>query len=269
MKPRIYNFTDYRLYLKEMFLFFKTQKISMRKIALQVGVSNAYLTMVLKRKRNLDIKYLNNFSDFFELNISEWSYFNNLIAISDNEDSRERSEAYKKLGKFRSYKDSNEKDVITHKYLNNWYYVAIRELSFSVGFKDDPAWIQEKFLPKLKVRDIENALIFLKKHNLLANHESSHFNCSEGIYKLSLTHFHQDMLKIIGESIPKVDRNDRSILGFTKSLNKANFNKAKDIMQRALKELEELESGENNTELYHFYLIGSPLTSDKEKNEED
>jgi len=184
MKPRIYNFNDYRTYLREMFLFFKSQKVSMRKIALNIGVSNAYLTMVLKQKRNLDLKYLEAFSDFFELNISERSYFKNLIKISDNEDSRERSEAYKNLSKFRSYKDNNAEDVITHKYLNNWYYVAIRELSFSKEFKEDPEWIQKKFLPKLKLRDIENALDFLKKNELLAQQESSHFNCSDGIFKL-------------------------------------------------------------------------------------
>jgi uncharacterized protein (TIGR02147 family) len=239
----------------------------MRKIALKIGVSNAYLTMVLKKKRNLDQKYLEAFSDFFELNLSERSYFKNLIEISDNEDSRQRSMAYKNLSKFRSYKDNNAEDVITHKYLNNWYYVAIRELSFSEEFKEDPEWIQNRFLPKLKIREIESALAFLKSNELLANHDSGHFNCSDGVFKLSLTHFHQDMLEIIGKSIPKVKREERSILGFTKVLDKTNFNKAKDIMKKALKELEELESGDKNTELYHFYLIGSPLTSDKGNDE--
>jgi len=77
------------------------------------------------------------------------------------------------------------------------------------------------------------------------------------------------MLGIIAESIPQVKRENRSILGFTKALNKTSFNKAKEIMNKALKELEGLDGGEKNTELYHFYLLGSPLTSDKDHNEED
>lgn len=268
MKPKIYNYKDYREYLKEMFDFLKVQKVSKRKIATTVGVSNAYLTMVVNGKRNLDLKYLENFADFFELNISERSYFKNLVIICDEEDSRKRSVAYKKLSKFRSYRDKNIEDVITHKYLDNWYYVAIRELSFSDDFQDDPFWIQEKFLPKLKIRDIENALNFLKKHKLLSSHDETHLNCSEGLYKLSLTHFHQDMLEVIGDSIPKVKRDDRNILGFTKSLDKKSFNKAKEIMQEALEKLEELTPEDKGSDLYHFYFLASPLTYQKGNDNE-
>ncbi len=252
-----------------MFFYLKSKKVSMRKVAKEIGVSNAYLTMVIKGKRNFDLRYLEAIADYFQLNISERSYLKNLIIICDHEDSRTRSEAYKKLARFRSYKTQQKDDVIFHKYLDNWYYVAIRELSFSEGFKEDPFWIQEKFLPKLKIREIENALAFLKKHGLLATEDDNHLNCSEGLYKLTLTNFHQDMLGIISESIPKVKRDYRNILGFTKSLDKKSFEKAKDIMAKALKDLEELDVETNKTELYHFYLLASPLTLSKEKKNEE
>lgn len=258
--PKIYNYKNYRIYLKDIFEYFKNQKISVRKIAKELNLSNAYFTMILNGKRNFDKKYVEVLADYLNLNNSERSYFMSLIIIADEEDSRKRSDAYRKLSRFRSYQEQNMDDIVTHKYLEHWYYVAIRELSFLTDFVEDPIWIQEKFLPKLKIREIENALKFLKKYNLLSSHDDSHLNCTEGLFKLSLTHFHQDMLEIIAESIPRVKRNDRNILGFTKSLDKKSFEKAKKIMANAMNELEQLCIEDKKSELYHFYFLGTPLT---------
>jgi uncharacterized protein (TIGR02147 family) len=266
-KPKIYNFTDYRDYLREAISFFKGKKVSMRSIAKQIGVSNAYISMVLSMKRNLDLKYIEEFSDFLGLNISERSYFESLVIISDDESSRKRSEAYKKLSKFRSYKNNQLNDVVTHKYLNNWYYVTIRELSFHDGFKEDPEWIQSVLRPSLTITKIKKALEFLNKHNLLFSSKDAQLDCSNGVYKLSLTHFHQDMLKVMSESIEEVDRSKRTILGFTKTLSQRDFSKANEILNEALSKLEQLEttSDSSEQELFHFYLMGVPLTKkDKE-----
>lgn len=263
-EPRVYNYQDYREYLKDVFAYKKSLKVSMRKIAISLSVSNAYLTMVLNQKRNLDLKYLEPLAIYLKLNKSESSYLKNLILISDSENTRIRSDAYKGLSRFRSYKNDSPNDVITHKYLNNWYYVAIRELSFMSGFKEDPRWIQGRMLPNLKIKEIGAALDFLKKNDLLANNNKDFLDCSQGLYKLSLTHFHQDMLRIIGESIEKVERKDRMILGHTKAFGTKNFQKAQEIMKNALDQIEELEEEKGTTNLYQFYFLGSPLTYKEE-----
>lgn len=264
-QPRIYDYYDYRRYLGDVCSYFKGQKVSMRSMAKTIGVSNAYLTMVLNRKRNLDLKYHEAFSNYLKLNVSERSYFQNLIVLNDSEDSKKRSEAFKNLSKFRSYRSGKSEDVVTHKYLNHWHYVAIRELSFLPDFKEEPEWIQKRFLAKLKLREIEEALKFLKKHHLLSRHNESAFDCSESIYKLSLTHFHQEMLKIAGESIEKTERENRNITGFTKSMSKKNFSKASAILREAAQKLEALEEEEEGAELYHFYFLGFPLTKKEVK----
>ena len=259
IKPRIYDYFDYREFLRDYFAFERSRKVSQRTIAKKIGVSAAYFTMVLSRKRNLDLSYLEAMSDLINLNVSERSYFKNLIIVSDSQDSNERSSAYKALSKFRSYRTKRAADVVTHRYLDNWYYVAIRELSFLPDFKEDPEWIKNRFLPKLKQREIEQALGFLKKNELLASNNQKALDCSEHIYKLSLTNYHQGMLDIAKDSIELVKREERSILGFTKSMSKANFGKAREIMQNAIYELEQLEESEGG-ELFQFYLLGFPLT---------
>lgn len=264
-QPRLYNYHDYRLYLKDIFDYMKSQKISMRKLAKEFGVSNAYLTMVLNRKRNLDPKYVEQIADYLRLNKSERSYLKNLIILSDSEKNEVRSEAYKQLSRFASYKNEKRSDVVTHKYLKHWYYVAIREMSFLKDFVDDPYWIQERLKSKVGIKEIKKALDFLKKNNLLEAEDN--LDCSDGVYKLALTEFHKEMLSIVADSIENVERDKRMILGHTKSLSQNGFHKAREIMIKAIEEIAAIDDDLDKGDLYHFYFTGIPLTL-KDEGEE-
>ncbi len=259
--PAIYKFHDYRKYLEEVFASLKAQKISKRTFAKENGVSNAYLTMVLNKKRNLDPRYIEAFGEYLNLSASEKKYFENLVLLSDSEDSDERANAFKKLSRFKTYQTNKTADVITHKYLEHWYHVAIREMSFLDDFQKDAEWIQARLQTHLTISEIKKALDFLEKNNLLKEHQNEHFDCSEGIYKLALGNFHKQMLHQVAESIENVDRTKRQIVGFSKSMSRKNFEKAAKIMEKAITEISELEADSKNKELYHFYFTGIPLTN--------
>lgn len=265
-RPRIYNFHDYREYLKALLLVLKTEKISMRKLSKEIGFSNAYLSMILKNKRNLDLKYIEGVSDFLKLNKSERNYFRNLVLLADSQDSEIRSNAYKELSKFKSYKTDKKDDVITHKYIKHWYYVAIRELSFMPEFEEKPEWIQSRLLGKITQKQASEALAFLKKHKLLQS--DHHLKCTEGIYKLALTNFHKSMLQIVADSIEQTSRDKRMILGHTRALSREGYEKACDIMQEALNKINQIDDSPKNSELYHIYLTAVPLTLKSENEDE-
>lgn len=259
--PKIYDFQDYREYLNEIFNTLKENKISKRAFAKEIGFSNAYITMVLKKKRNLDLTYIDKIGEYLNLRDSEKKYFENLCILADSDQAEERSEAFRKLSRFKTYQKKSRSDVVTHKYLNHWHYVAIREMSFLDDFCDDPDWIQSRLIGKISKRDIEQALNFLKKNKLLNGQEMSHLDCSEGIYRLALGRFHREMLGQVTESIEKIPSKKRSIMGFSKAMNLKNFSQAVKIMEDAIKQINNLEVEEKTKELYHFYFTGIPLTS--------
>lgn len=258
--PAIYNFHDYREYLNEVFKILKLRKVSKRMFATKIEVSNAYITMVLNGKRNLDIGYIEKIGDYLKLSSSEKRYFENLCILSDSDNSSERNNAFKNLSKFNSYKVNSTPEVVTHTYLNHWYYVAIREMSFLEDFQEDVVWIQERLSAKLGQAEIKAALKFLNKNQLLKGQENKHFDCSEGIYKLALSKFHKEMLEQVSESIENVQRSKRSIMGFSKSMTKNNFKTAVKIMEKAIEDISNLEGNNKQNELYHFYFTGIPLT---------
>lgn len=270
-KPNIYSYHNYRNYLADLFAYLKKQKVSMRSIAKKIGVSAAYLTMVISNKRNLDFAYLENFANTIKLNTQEKNFFKNLIVLNDSENQNERSIAYRKLMRFNEFKQKNQEELISYKYLNKWYFVAIRELSFSPDFEYSPRWIQQRLKAKLSIKEIKSALDFLHQNNLLHKENNpGHLNCSDGVYKLSLSKFHHQMLDQVKKSISNTVREERKILGLTKSLSKQEFEKAKEILHNALSEIEQLtlkhKSSNQSKEVYHFYFTGIPLTK-RESNE--
>jgi uncharacterized protein (TIGR02147 family) len=267
MKPVIYEYHEYRKYLEDYFIFLKKEKkITAKKVAESLSISAAFLSMIVKGKRNLDENIMIELSNFFKLNNQELSFFGSLLILNDCDDQKERSLAYKKLTRFKEFKKLNDEELITHKYLDKWYYVAIREMSFLKDFKEDPRWIQKRLRVKIKAEEIKKALLFLKDNNMLGQ-ERGHLDCSEGIYKLSLSKFHKQMFKVSGDSIEDIPREERQILGFTKSLNKKGQERAKAIIEKALKDLEAIsdldQSQDDEKELYHFHLVNIPLTGGK------
>ncbi|MBT7610166.1 MAG: TIGR02147 family protein [Bacteriovoracaceae bacterium] len=264
-RPNIYNYHEYRAFLKDYFQFLKKHKVAAKVIASKLKLSAAFLSMIIKGKRNLDTKYLDDLSKEFKLSIQESSFLKNLVVLNDSEVASKRSTAYKKLARFSEFKTKNNEELVTHKYLDKWYYVAIRELSFLKDFIEDPVWIQEKLRINIKREEIKKALKFLKKNELLYEN-MNHLNCNDGIYKLSLANYHKQMLKISAESIEDVPREKRQILAFTKSLSPSGQEKAKEIINKALLDLENIKNDDpiskEKRELYHFHLINVPLTGD-------
>lgn len=266
-RPNIYTFHEYKKYLKAMIQYQKSLKISLRSLSKSIGVSAAYLTMITNNKRNFDLKYLESFANSISLNNQEKNFFKNLVILNDSDKDKERSEAYKKLSRFKEFKALNSEELISYKYLNKWYYVAIRELSFHPDFIEDAAWIQKRLKTNLTQREIKKAIEFLKKNNLIGeNSDPGHLNCSDGVYKLSLSKFHGQMLDQVKESIKSTPREERKILGFTKSMSKEEFLEAKAILNEALEKIQNIGGDKAKDEIYHFYFMGIPLT-EGENNE--
>ena len=268
-RPIIYTFHSYREYLKKIIAFHKNHGASQRSLAKKAGVSASYFTMVISSKRNLDLRFIDSISIAFEMNKQEKNFLKNLVQLNDADGTKDRLEAFRKLSRFKEFKKLNEEELVSYKYLNKWYYVAIRELSFHENFKEDPAWIQKRLKAKITRREIEKGLSFLKKNNLLGKDiNPNHLNCSDGVYKLSLTKFHTQMLDQVKDSIKVTPREERKILGFTKSMSKKEFAQAKLILQEALDKIEKIGGAKDKSDVYHFYFMGIPLTSgDQDENE--
>lgn len=268
-KPNVFKYHDYLLFINDWILFKQDSdgNFSIRKWSQFIETSPSLITMILKRQRTLTDPLFFRMIQQMELKKNERESLTYLRLIANSESAEERSNTYNKLIKIPEYKKENSNNLRVFEYLSNWLNVAIRELAFTDDFTDDPTWIRNRLRVQSERKDIEKALDFLKKRNYLFLDKNSKWrptttqmDCSEGVYKLSLTDFHRQMLNFAADSINEVKRKNRYIVGHTFSVSKTQYDEVQSILEEALKKIENLKKSDNANDVYQMEIALFPLT---------
>jgi uncharacterized protein (TIGR02147 family) len=272
-KPDIYQHHDYRDYLETWVDWNKqnTPRFSLRKLSSECGFSPSYVSLVLSGQRNLSPKATDKLVNAMGLDPSEKSYFKWLRNLAESSAQEDRLKALQQILRFRNYKSLNPKEFEIFKYLTKWYYVAIRELAATSGFKNDPKWIQKKLNKHVPVSQIEKALEFLFENDFLVKNDdgtitypSKKLECTGGVFQIALAQFHREMLDLASESIDRVKKEERNLTGYTFAIPKESFGKVKEILEEAEKQIAALETSEakKSDTVYHVGFTAFPLTEE-------
>lgn len=265
-KPDIFKYQDSRVYLADLFSWYKQNKVSLRSLAKKLNVSPTLLTLIAQGKRQLTEENIGLWAGVLGWNEQEVSWLKHLIVL-EFDGPENKKEALESLAKFKAFQEHSSREILTYKYLKKWWNVAIREMSQLADFQENAEWIQERLLFTVSLKEIRKSLEFLNKHRLLAKFgEFRLLDCQGDIYKLSLSDFHQQILEKAVESIYKVSSKDRHILGHTMAMPKDQLPELKRILDETLERIAGLNSNfKTETEIFHISLLGFPLTEKKEK----
>jgi uncharacterized protein (TIGR02147 family) len=263
-KPSLFNYRQPQVYLADLISWYKGRGISLRNLARKLNVSPALLSLITKGKRQITEDNVDVWALYFEWNSQEVKWLKKIIML-EFATTAEKREALDSMTRNRSFSEKSPEEVLTYKYLRDWWNVAIREMSALPDFQEEEGWIQERLLYRISVEDIRKSLKFLNKHKLLVKYNNfRRLDCQGDIYKLSLTNFHEQILSKASESIYKVPSDKRHILGHTLVLSKDQLPELKDILDEALERITKLaKKADKSKEVYHVALAGFPLTEEK------
>jgi uncharacterized protein (TIGR02147 family) len=274
-EPNIFNYHDYRAYLRDMLHFYKktkvtNRKLSLRKLATKLKVSPSLISMILSKERNLTEDLAEKLAYEFALNGQQASYLKILLSLCDTTDNETRVKAFQKLKRFHEFRKKNQTDIEAHQYIADWYNVVIREMVNLGDFSKDEKVIQEKLIETVPIDRIRKSLSFLSANGYILEDEKGHISadkkidCSGGIYKLSLSKFYEDILKVAAKSIYSTESDRRYLVGHTVALSKQKYDKVVQLIDKALKEIQGLESVGSNEAVYHISLMAFPLTKKRQ-----
>lgn len=268
-RPDIFRYHDYRAFLKDWLDYLKSSQsdFSIRILSARAGIAVGYLNMVLKNSRNLSEKALHKMLPFLEMKEAESKYLSALLKLSDSKLQDTRLAALKDMQVLHLSTDRS-KELEVHRYLSKWYYVAIREMANLPDFKLDPSWISVRLQKPVPIKEIAEAIEFLKSANFIqemvdgsVKQTEKQLDCFSGIYRLSLAEYHKQMFTLAAESIDTVPREERNILGHTFAIDEKNFGEVKKLLEDLQKRLSELEKSETKpSRVYHVGLLAFPLT---------
>ncbi len=231
LEPSVYDFTDYRDYLKS---FFERKKLtnpnySASMFARKAGLgtnSRGYLKLVVENKRNLSAQTIRSFSEALALSAHESLYFENLVLFNQSERGQDKKYYFDRLVASNRGNKPEQLELIKSGvlYHTHWYYFAVREMVALTTFKEEPSWIATQLRGKVKKEEVVQAIKDLLNLGLLKRDEKGVLKQSEplvrvsgGFYNIFMQNFHLEMLERSKEAIQDDDYDARHASGVTLS----------------------------------------------------
>ncbi len=263
-KPNIYEYHDYRNYLEDVIQFLSFKKVSLRKLAKEMNTTAANLSMIRRGDRGLSENLCESLGNFLGLITAQVSYLKSMVTLMDDKDLERKHQAYKKMKRHYKYQKHHGESLDSYKYLSDWVNVVIREMSQLEDFEFSFNYLRSKLPKKVSGPRIKKSMAFLEESGYLKapDEELPLLECAGGVYKLSLSKFHGDMMQLNAESIYDNTSLERMIMGHTIALDDEGFKEGVEIIEEAIKKLQGLSKKKKSgkQKVYHFTLAGIPLT---------
>lgn len=266
----IYEYTDYRVYLKARLEELKAQdrKYSLRFLAKRLGLkSNSHLKMVMDGDHNLSESLARRLAEFLEMSEAESEFFLALVNYCQARSTQEQALALEELRRRRRFSKLHRTALDQFDYLNDVLTLTLREMVALPDFSPDPAWIAPRLVERAAPSEIEAALEKLVRLGLLQRDEAGrytqttpHLHTGHGFGPIVLRGYYQGAFARAAASID-LDGEERYVGGMSMAVSRAtyeriveHFNVFMDTVRR------EVDADEAPERVYQFVAGLSPLS---------
>lgn len=218
-------------------------------------------------ERNLTLSNIEGLTRGLKLREEEAAFFKNLVLYNQARTADEKSIYIKKILQSKDHQKLFPLGQAQYEFFARWFSVPIREMVALPGFIEDPEWIAQQFNFPIRSQDVKTAIQEMLQLGLLKRDESgrllqaeAHVTTQDSIVSAALAKSHQEIIKRGAESIDRVPREQRDILGVTFAVSSENLSKIKEKIFTFRKEMVELLSAEQNPDtIYQFHLLLFPM----------
>ena len=278
-KKTIYEYMDYRLFLKEAFALLKQQdkKFSFRYFSKQAGFkSQSVLKLVMDGKMNISTPNIEVFAKIFRLNKSEANFFYHLVLMNQAKTSEVRQLHAQEILKSKAYKKLYPLSQLQMNYYKHWYYIPVRELVALKGFRNDFDWIAKKLNPKITAQEAKKAIDELTALGLIrrnANNEleqvDENISTGDEVVHKTIPVYHKEMLKKAIEAVDRYPISSRDISSVTLGVSAKNLKMIKEMVQKFRKELlAAASSGDDPNQVFQINFQVFPLSLETDDGDE-
>lgn len=233
MRKPIYDYMDYREYLRSLFEEKKKEHsfYSYRLFSQKAGFKSPnFLKLVIDGQRNLTKESVFKFVKAFDLNKGESDYFENLVFLNQSKTIDEKNSYLQRLMRMRVKSDPKKIEESEYEYYSNWYNPVIRELVTAVDFRDDYKKLGSAVIPSINAADAKKSVVLLLKLNLIVkrngSYEKTSISLTTGpqVRSVAVANYHKAMMKLAADSIERFPAEIRDITCVTMSVSDTTYN---------------------------------------------
>jgi len=270
----IYDYTDYRLYLRD---YYEEQKarnpaFSYRYFAKKAGFNSSGLYKdIVDGRTGITRSLILRFSTAMKLTKKQEEYFETMVYFNEAKMVEEKKLYFERLLRYYDSK-AFRVDASQYEYYSKWYYIAVRELLAIGSFGDDYSAIAQALNPKIRMEQAQKAIEVLKKLGLIQKDKNGRYRSVDKILttgidvkSLAIAHFQKAMMDLAKEAIDRHKAVHRNISTVTFSVSEQTYNDIKAELDACRKRiLGMVDRSENEDRVCQLNIQLFPLTQIKE-----
>lgn len=228
--PQIFDYSDYRQFLKELYVVRKQMRAgySYRRFATDLGFQPSnHLYLITQGKRGLSREGIEKIKKHLSWTSQQKRYFESLVFLAQSTSAAEirnhRNTLDKILGKRRQtlYPDQ-------YAYFSAWYIPIIREVITLKGIAPRLITIAKRLRPAITISQVKHALDVLARLDLIVKigsawkQKSPHLTTSPEVTSEMVYRYHKEMIKLSRAAL-ELPGDTRDISAMTMSLSLQQF----------------------------------------------
>jgi uncharacterized protein (TIGR02147 family) len=241
----IFEYQDYRLYLKD---YYSEQKASKRNFSYRSFSEKAninapsFLFYVISGKRNLTQSTILKISQAIEHSRDEADYFELLVLFNQAVSITEKTHYYSKLVEIRKPLDISIVDKDRYEYYSNWYNAVIREVVTFFDFEGDFNRLGSFLVPPINAKQAKESIRLLERLGFIERDSNGLYHQTQNILQTKvgsidafvIERFQIDMLQVAIKAYENIPVSYRMTTSTTFSISKETF----DLFKMRIRELQ-------------------------------
>jgi len=210
VKP-IFEYTDYREWIRDAFEDFKKRKsvVSWRYMAMKLDADPGNLLRVSQSKIHLSVNLIKPMAEFFGLHEKETAYWTELVHFGRAKTDSEALNHYEKMQMLKGIplKRLAKKEL---EFYRHWYYNAIRSIIGICKFKDDYEGLAESCTPAITVEQAKEAVQLLHDLNMISTDRDGFWKVNDTFVSTggnwrseAVRAFQKETIRLAGESLER------------------------------------------------------------------
>jgi uncharacterized protein (TIGR02147 family) len=271
----IFEYTDYRQYLRDLFDEKKRQNagFSHRVLAQKLGLSTSnYVMLIMQGKRNLNADLRYRMSAVFKHSSKEAEHFEHMVNFAHAKTSSEKNYYFTKMISMRKLLKMKVLHDSQYEYLSTWYNPVIRELVTHSEWDGNFDVLAKMVRPSITASQAKKSVDLLIKCGLITFKDGEYVQTSplvtteKSLVSLAITGFHQEMCKRALDILDSPDRENRNVTGATLHISRKTFEMIKEELARCRSTILAMAQADAEADsVYHMNLQLFPVSSPKKR----
>ncbi len=277
MDLNIFTYLDYRLLLRDWYELKKkaNPRFSYRLLAGKVGYrSPGFFTLILQGKSNISLGTAESLADVMKLKKKEKEYFLTLVLFNQATDANQKLRHQKKLEATRAFK-IKDLGPDRFRYLEKWYYVAMRELLTLTPFNGNYRELGQLLEPPITAEEAKEAMSVLIDLGMMHRTGQGTYARVDPVLTTGydargpqVEGFFSAMHKLGGEALKRFPREERNLSWLTLSTTRAKYQEiVEELRVFRLRILELVEKEPAEEIIYQFNFEIFPLSKPLPRSE--